>query len=157
MGGIKIYKQIKRKLTPDQMDKVGVALPPGIPFVGCESLVMWAHTPSENRADVLYVISQLMSPVVQSQLADILDLIPTRVSILNQPPYNSDPFLRALGRAVAIGRSYPAVAAWGEIENHLMDTIVAIWEEIFADNNPDVENIVRKHLIRLGQSVRVIL
>jgi len=62
-----------------------------------------------------------------------------------------------LSRAVSIGRSYPAIPAWGEVENQLMDTIVAVWEEIFAQNNPDVDNIVRKHLIRLSQSVRSVV
>jgi len=157
MGGIKIYNQIKNHLSEDDLKHVGVSLPPGIPFVGCESLVIWSHTPSDCRPDILQFINQLMLPDLQRQMADLLDLIPTRIDVLNQPPYSTDPFLRMLSRAVSIGRSYPAIPAWGEVENQLMDTIVAVWEEIFAQNNPDIDNIVRKHLIRLSQSVRSVV
>lgn len=157
MGGIKIYNQIKRHLSDVDLQQVGVSLPPGVPFVGCESLVIWSHTPQDYHADILQFINQLMSPTLQIQMADILDLIPTRIDVLTQPPYNNDPFLRMLSRALSIGRSYPAIPAWGEVENQLLDSIVAIWEEIFAENNPDLDNIVRKHFIRLSQSVRSIV
>ncbi len=157
MGGIKIYNQIKRYLSEEDLQHVGVSLPPGVPFVGCESLVIWSHTPQDYHADILQFIKQLMSPTLQVQMADILDLVPTRIDVLTQPPYNNDPFLRMLSRAVSIGRSYPAIPAWGEIENQLLDSIFAIWEEIFAENNPDIDNIVRKHFIRLSQSIRSIM
>ena len=154
MGGIKIYQQIKHHLSDEQMQRVGVSLPPGIPFVGCESLVLWSHTPDDCLEESIEVIRRLMSSSMQTQLASVLDLLPTRIEMLHQSPYNVDPFLRTLGRAITIGRSYPAVPVWGEIEEHLLNTLVAIWEDIFRDHNPDIDNIVRKHLIRLGQAVR---
>ena len=157
MGGIKINNQIKSHLSTDDLKHVGVSLPPGIPFVGCESLVIWSHTPQEHYFKILQFINQLMSVPLQHQMAELLDLIPTRIEVLTQPPYNTDPFLRMLSRAVSIGRSYPAIPAWGEVENQLLDTIAIIWEDIFAQNNPDIDNIVRKHLIRLSQSVRSVV
>jgi multiple sugar transport system substrate-binding protein len=157
MGGIKVYNQIKNHLSEDDLRNVGVSLPSGIPFVGCESLVIWSHTPHQLYPEILQFINQLMSPTLQLQIADLLDLIPTRIDVLSQPPYNTDPVLRMLTRAVSIGRSYPAIPVWGIVENQLLDTIGAIWEDIFAEKNPDVDNIVRKHFVRLSQLIRSII
>lgn len=157
MGGIKLYNRLVRTLSSQEMENVGVSLPPGIPFVGCESLVLWSHTPEAHREQAIDLLRAIMSTEMQERLAPVVDLMPTRIDVLQKPPYSTDPFLRTLSRAISIGKSYPPIPAWGVLENQLLDTIVIIWEEIFSDQNPDIHNIVQKHLIRLSTKVAALL
>jgi len=154
MGGTRTYYDLKRILPDHHMQRIGVALPPGVPFVGTQHLVMWDHADASAKADGIKFLQCFLNPDIHQQMSDIIGLMPTNEDLLSQPIYQQDAFLWTISTAIQIGKSYPALPQWTAVEHHLMDTIDAIWEDILVHKATDIENVVFKHLIRFGQNVR---
>jgi|GEM_PF-3215428 len=157
MGGTHTYYDFKRLLPPHQMNRIGVALPPGVPFVGTQVLVMWKHGSDDTREHALRFLESFLSADIHQQMSEINGLMSTNTDLLNQPMYQQNEMLWTINTAIQIGRSYPALPNWADIELNLINTMGAIWEDILMGKATDIENVVFKHLIRFGQTVRPML
>ncbi len=157
MGGTRMYYELKRRLPEHLMSRIGVTLPPGVPFVGTQHLVMWNHADVEQKKQGIAFLKAFLSPDVHHKMSKIIGLMPTQTNIQNDEAYQQDEFLWTINTAIQIGRSYPPLPQWTTVEHHLMDTMARIWDDIFINQATDVENVVFKHMIRFGQNIRPIL
>lgn len=157
MGATRTYYQLQRMMPDHMMERVGVALPPGVPFVGTQHLVMWNHTIQEQQVHALQFLKAFLSPEIHHSMSKLTGLMPTNTELLNHPDFQQNEFLWTINTAIQIGKSYPALPKWTIVEHHLLNAIEAIWNDIIVDQATDIENVVFKHLIRFGQHVRPVL
>jgi ABC-type glycerol-3-phosphate transport system substrate-binding protein len=91
--------------SPNRAANLGVALPPGPPFVGPSNLVIWGHiAPREERAAVEWV-NRLIAPETQYGYCSVTGLLPVRLDVLSEPPYSTDPYWRIFGEALHSGHA----------------------------------------------------
>ncbi len=134
------------------LENLGVALPPGPPFVGGSHLVIWNTAeggdgaPSEKEA-ALAAIKHLTSPIGQQEICNRTGLLSVCEDVLSKPPYSTDPHYRIFAAALKLGRPLPTIPFWGPLEAHLLSAFGNIWEDV--KNCPDcgkVEDLVLRHL-----------
>ena len=130
--------------TPHMIDQLGVALPPGPPYVGGSNLVVWKHTRQRDAA--LRLIRSLTSPDVQVAFCQQIGLLPTRLEALQRPPYATDPRYQVLAHAAQSGRSYPALLRWGLIEENLSRTLMQIWSDLAANPRSDLDALLNQRI-----------
>jgi multiple sugar transport system substrate-binding protein len=125
---------------------VGVALPPGPPFVGGSNLVVLQHMPARYERTAIDLISQLVSPQVQLEYAQIMGLLPVRMDVLSELEQSGDPKMQMYLHALSSGRTIPNVPLWSVIEERMMDVFGQIWRDIQAQPEADLETIIADHL-----------
>jgi len=133
-------------LSDDLLSKVGVALPPGPPFVGSSNLVIWGHTAARDEKAAVDLVALLTGVEAQVALSHHAHMMPVRVDVLNQPPYTDDPYMQVFVEALHHGRSLPNISLWGVVEDKLVEIFGQIWEDILANPSLRVEDIVAQHL-----------
>ncbi len=130
--------------TPQVIDQLGVALPPGPPYVGGSNLVIWKHTRQRDAA--LRLIRSLINPDTQASFCQHIGLLPTRLEALQRSPYSTDPRYQALAQAARSGRSYPTLLRWGLIEENLSRTLMQIWSDLAANPHSDLETLFNQRI-----------
>ena len=132
------------ELPPEIAAQTRQALPPGTPFIGGSQLVIWQHTRAVERA--LTLVQFLSAPAAQAYLAQDAGLFPTRVDVLAQEPYTTDPFYQLAVNGLKQGRSFTTFGLWGLVESRLADTFAAIWADLLEHPEADIADIVDRRL-----------
>jgi multiple sugar transport system substrate-binding protein len=112
---------------------IGVAPPPGVPFVGGSNLVVWKRTRQPNLA--IELVRFLTSQPVQQHYCPRAGLLPVRLDVLHAPPFSDDLSYRLMSAGLKAGRSFPALSAWGLIEDRLTAELTGLWAEAQSDQN----------------------
>ena len=141
--------------TPQIIDQLGVALPPGPPYVGGSNLVIWKHT--RQRDVALRLIHSLTNPDVQASFCHQVGLLPTRLEALQRPPFSTDPRYQVLAHAAQSGRSYPALLRWGLIEENLSHTLMQIWSDLAANPRSDLDVLFSQRINPLAKRLNNLL
>lgn len=139
--------------VPQVADNVGVAVFPGIPFVGGSNLVIWDY--SYKPLPALKLVEYLTSYEVQSDYVLRAGQIPARLDVLAGPPFTTDPYFQVIRQSLETGRSFTATYLWGKVEERLSAVINNIWSQLFADPTLNIETTVAAQLkplaVRLDQ------
>ncbi|MBN1179495.1 MAG: extracellular solute-binding protein [Anaerolineae bacterium] len=133
--------------VPEVTANLEAALPPGVPFVGGLSLVIWGHTRHRKLA------GDLVRFMVHSDTAlSLYPLLgpPARLDRLDQPPFSDDPRYRVLAEALRTGRSFSSGHMWGMLESLLADEIPLIWQDVLTSPESVIEDIIDTHLERVA-------
>lgn len=109
---------------------LGVALPPGPPFVGGSNLVIWDNSPPCNKESALRLICRLTDAEVQREICKTTGLMPVREAVLAEAPYATHPHYRVFTEALKLGRPLPMIPFWGPLEEALLKAFGAIWEDV---------------------------
>ena len=125
--------------SDDVLENLGVALPPGPPFVGGSHLVIWNDTAASDIDTTLSIINQLTSPATQREICRRTGLLSVCEGVLSEHPYATDPHYRVFAEALKQGKSLPSIPYWGSMEESLLGAFGNIWEEI--KSCPDCDNI----------------
>ena len=144
-------------MSPAMLDKLGIALPPGPPFVGAESLVIWQHASPANKRLASDLIALLTSPEVQAAFPRLAAALPVRLDVLATPPYSTDPYFRVFGEALSRGRSLPNIPLWGRIEEELVNGLARIWQQIAAHPDGVLESAILNELEPLAKRLNRML
>lgn len=136
--GINILKDVQ----PEKRAKLGVALPPGPPYVGGSSLIIWKHARHEQAA--LDLIRYLVSYEAQVEYCQRIGYLPVRLDALAQPPYSTDYLYRNFAQALEKGRIFPTIKLGGLLEDRLSTVLDQIWHDIIADPDVDLEATISK-------------
>ena len=129
--------------TDEVLSNLGVALPPGPPFVGGSNLVIWDGVEDSRMDEVLSVIAHLTSPEIQQEICKATGLLPVRQDVLEEAPYATDPHYHVFAEALRMGRSLPMISFWGPLEEALLKGFGQIWDEVkLCPNCDNVEDIV---------------
>lgn len=131
--------------TDEVLENLGVALPPGPPFVGGSNLVIWAG--AENKDAALKLADYLTSPEVQRKICRTTGLMPVRKSVLTEEPYAANPHYRVFSEALNLGRPLPMIAFWGPLEEALLKAFGNIWKDIKSCRDcSNIEETVLNHI-----------
>lgn len=134
----------QQAMAPEFARHVGAAVPPGVPFVGGSSLVLWRHSPHDR--DALRLIRLLTNPVVQAGYSQRVGLLPTRLDVLDTPPFTTDPLGAVMGRALRTGRAFPTLRLWGLVEEKVSAALARVWGDVLAAPGADLDTLIHKHL-----------
>jgi multiple sugar transport system substrate-binding protein len=131
--------------TDELLENIGVALPPGPPFVGGSNLVIW--TDAENTNEALDLIEYLTSFEVQQKICRTTGLMPVRKNVLAEEPYSTSPHYRVFSEALNLGRPLPMIAFWGPLEEALLKAFGNIWKDIKrCQDCSNIEETVLYHI-----------
>ncbi|MBN1261736.1 MAG: extracellular solute-binding protein [Anaerolineae bacterium] len=138
---------------PPHLAHIGVASPPGPPFVGGSHLVIWRQNPNPEPA--LELIEFLTSLPFQKGFR-VHQQLPARNEAFESLNIGRE-FGKYLKRALVNGRTFPSVYLWGLIEEHLFRAFVAMWHDVLSTPTPDLDAILDAHLNPLERRLQMIL
>lgn len=139
---------------PAIRERISIGHVPGVPFVGGYHLVIWGHSRKEMAA--LKLVEYLTGRQMPHSLYPTFGL-PPRKDVLAQADFLQAPPVDVLKGFLEEGRSFPAARMWGSIEKKLVDLLPTIWQEVFASPNPDIENILNRHMTPLANRLTLSL
>ncbi len=138
-----------RGATEKYLSNLGVALPPGPPFVGGSNLVIWKRDGKDRSEDASDWVRHLTSENTQIQVCSATGLLPSVTGIL--PPTLSDKFRPVFAEALAKGRPLPQAGFWGTIEAELVRCFGNIWSDLKEDPRFTARSAVLSHLEPLAK------
>jgi multiple sugar transport system substrate-binding protein len=141
--------------SPEVVAHVGMAFPPGIPFVGGSHLVLWKHAVHDTTA--VKLIRFLTGQHVQSSYGRQAGLLPTRHDVLSNPPFSDDPLYQVVAQGLKMGRSFPSVPLWGLVEEKLNEVLSHLWADLLANPHLNLEKAVAEHLEPLAHRLDLTL
>jgi len=145
----------QRSAAPEVLENFGLAFPPGTPFVGGSSLVVWRHTPMASAA--VELVRQLTSARVQTSYPPHMGQLPVRLDSLATLAAGENPFYRLLAEGFKTGRSVRAISTWGLVEDKLSLTLTELWGDLLADPSQDLDAALDKHLEPLAKRLDLAL
>ena len=140
-----------------QLVDVGVASPPGIPFVGGSHLVIWKHTAKVREA--IQLVRFLTGLEFQTSLGR-RGLLPARLEALTLLNTSSREFSEQLRRVLVKGRSFPSVHLWGLIEERLNNALGDVWADVLQlpEVTPqELDAVLDTHLGPLARRLLMLL
>jgi multiple sugar transport system substrate-binding protein len=145
VGGYLVLHSIRHQdAAPEVIAETGMALMPGIPFVGGSNLAIWEH--SRHPKEALELVRFLASQPVQATAVLQAGLLPVRLDVLNNPPFTTDPLYQVVGQSLKTGRGLRATYLWGLAEAKLVAALSELWADTFAAETSDQESIIAGHL-----------
>jgi len=146
---------IRQKLTPTEAAQIGLALPPGPPFVGGTNLIIWRHSEEEELAVAL--VRHLSTQTPEPDYCLRVGFLPVRLAALAEPPYSTDPRYQVIIEAIQRGRPFPFIPRWGLVEERLTSTFTEIWASLQANPEQDLDALLTRHLELLGKRLEMTL
>ncbi len=154
MSGPWLYCEAYQRLGEDLAGVIRVALPPGPSFVGGSNLVIWKYTRQPEAA--LKLIRFLTQKPAQVAYCQRVGLLPARREALQEDLFKVDPWQTA-ARGLASGRSFPTIRLWGLVEDRLTAVLNAIWNDVLAGQEQELDEILQRHLEPLAQRLDPLL
>ncbi len=142
-------------LSDETRDNIGLALPPGAPFLGGSHLVIWKHSRKQEAA--LKLIRFLTQTEVQVRYAQRIGLLPAVVEALNEAPFTTDRFWKSTVQAVKAGRAVPITRTWGLMEDRLATEFAGVWQDFCADPSVDLVALLKHRLEPLAKRLEQVL
>jgi multiple sugar transport system substrate-binding protein len=146
---LNVIKQ--REVVPGVIDNLGMAIVPGMPFVGGSDLVVWKRSRQAEAAIAL--IRHLISQPVQTNAIASKGLLPARCDVFDAPPFTTDPYYRVISESLKKGRGFRATYMWGLIEDKLTATVSKMWTELLANPELGVEEVINQHIEPLAREL----
>jgi len=142
IGGWWIWQFTPPALRP----RLGLAMPPGPPFLGGSLLGIWQESRVPDSA-LMAALTQLIHPETLRSICQIPGtLLPAQPDLWSEPlldlPETEWEILRT---GVNYANTLPNLSLWGVIEDRLNDFFGRIWQAI-RECPPDMEQRIRDHL-----------
>jgi multiple sugar transport system substrate-binding protein len=118
---------------------LGVTTLPGPAFVGGSCLVVWKHA-QKNRAGIDLIKLLLQKDILLEYCVHANDF-PGRLDSLSQPPFSTDPYLKAFSSMLERGRTFPVVRASGILQTKFIDIVGQIWQARLAQPTKSLEHL----------------
>lgn len=136
-------------------ENTGVAVPPGIPFVGGSNWVIWLHTPYHLEPAALEFIAYMASEKAQVRLHQATGQLPAHLKALSQS--TSNPHYAAVLQTLQTGRPFPSTRLWGLVEIQLTAALFNISTALLENPAADIDALLDEHLIPLEQRLNITL
>ena len=144
-----LLSQINRKPSESISQNTGIAMQPGIPFVGGSNLIIWKHVQPAQEAIAVKLVRYLSSTDSMVTLFREIGYIPANLEALNQ--VEREETYIPLTQSLKIGRALQRVPLWGLVEDKLVKALNHIWQIIFATPEPNVGRIIEDTLLPLEE------
>jgi multiple sugar transport system substrate-binding protein len=137
--------------------QMGVALPPGVPFISESHLVIWRSVPPRLERLAFELVRFLTSKKTQLMCSQQVGLMPVRLEALSSAPFTTDPLYQTLAQGLTAGRSFPAMRLWGLVEDKLSAALGNLWAKVLAAPNPDLDFLIHAELEPLARRLNATL
>ena len=153
-----ILATITKIADPNIVANLGVAsMPGGFPFVGGSNLVVWRHIAPAHENLAIKLVHFLTGQQVQSTYNTKINYFPTRLDVMQSPPFSTDAFHQILMDGLKSGRSFPAITRWSIVEDRLIQVLSQLWEDVLSQPNRNVDEIIADRLIPVANRLDKIL
>lgn len=145
---------IKQRLADEVQANLGIALLPGVPFIGGTNLIVWNHSKDPGLA--LQLIAFLTSSAFQGTYFESQGYLPSRLDeLLSLPMFSNE---SRLGERIQQGRTFRPLPLWGLVEERLSVCMQQIWHEIFESSGDELcSAIVERNLLVLARRLNLTL
>jgi len=151
-----LLSQMKAVNVPKEVaQNTGIAVQPGIPFLGGSNLVIWNHVLPSQEALAVDLVRYLTSADVMMTQFQKVKYTPANLEALNQ--VEMDPTYFPLAKSLRKGRPFKRVPLWGLVEDKLVKSLNHVWKTIFATSDPNVDEIIRDALLPLEDRLNITL
>ena len=133
------------------LGNIGVSSPPGPPFLGGSSLVVWKCVNESILGEVLKLLAVLTSPGPQKALFENKGLLPVNSEVLNAEPFTSDVNLKTMARAILRGRYLPTLPIWGHLESSLVRIFGLVWQSLKTNGLQMKPDLLLRHFAPLAK------
>ncbi len=152
MSGPWFYENLMKRKTPSElMANLGIALPPGPPFVGGSSLVIWKGDTNDKASALKWVKCLSTDEKVQAKLSRDTGLLPVLKTVLDSARYTYDSHYAVFGKAIRTGRALPQVSFWGALEAELVKAFGNVWSLLKEDPRYTPKKAVLEHLLPMSR------
>lgn len=146
-------------LTPALFALVGVASPPGPPFVGGTVYIRWKHS---RKMDLAWkLICELSGRDFNLAFSKASEWLPSHQDVWTDEFINQNRFYSEYYKGIQNGRGLRPVRLWGMIEDRLSQALGDIWDDLFTLSNDarsgSLERIIAKHLEPMAVRIETIL
>lgn len=131
------------------LSNVGVVPVPGIPFVGGSHLVIWRHARDERS--VIRLMQYLTSPELQRHCFQQMGILPSRLEVLDEEPFISEPHYRAFASSLKTGRVMTISYRWTAVEQRLVHMLSQLWSDLADNPQLDLEDEIDRRIAALGE------
>jgi multiple sugar transport system substrate-binding protein len=143
--------------TQEVKANTGVAVMPGVPFVGGSHWVAWQNVPPEQSMLAYELLKFLNTKETSLKIGQQIGILPARLDALNSPPYTEDAWLQVMAKGVKAGRAFPAIHLWGMIEDKLSAALGRIWTKVVSGGEVDTDTLIQNELNPLAQRLNWVL
>jgi multiple sugar transport system substrate-binding protein len=135
ISGSWLLRLLERETT--LLPGVGIVRVPGIPFIGGSHLVIWRHARHERA--IMRLVKHLTSPEIQQSCFQHAGHLPSRIELLDDEPFVSDPRYQAFATSLKTGRVFTISFRWAAVERRLVDMFSQLWSDLADDPELDLE------------------
>lgn len=147
ISGPWLYLSPELPRTPEVAETMGVALLPGVPWVGASHLVVWKHAPQRQVRLAVELVRYLTSLPAQIASSKHTGMLPVLPAAFQAPAFVDHPVYQVVGRGLAHGRSFPAMRLWGLIEEKLTAALGSLWAKVLtAEPGASLDGLIRAEL-----------
>lgn len=133
--------------APHVAETMGVALLPGVPWVGASHLVVWKHAPPRLVRLGLELVRYLTSLPAQVAASTHTGMLPVLPAALAAPEFAGHPVYQVVGRGLLHGRAFPPMRLWGLIEEKLTAALASVWAKtLTAEPGTSLDALIRAEL-----------
>ncbi|AFK85372.1 MULTISPECIES: sugar ABC transporter substrate-binding protein [Thermoanaerobacterium] len=123
-------------------------------FGGSDLAIFKAST---HKTEAYNLIKYLVTKEAQVNYAKVSGMLPALKEALDDPYITSDPHMAVFKEIAQYGRSYPAVPAWGQIENILLTHLGNVWDDVSGVKGPFNENMIVDEMNKAAEEVDGVL
>jgi multiple sugar transport system substrate-binding protein len=151
------YGWLRGNIVPEEVrENLGIAVIPGVPWIGGDNLVIWQHTqlsPERERVAVALVnfLTSRRTQQINAQ-AEIVNL-PTRLDSQQSLPLQGTMITQMIIQSLRVGRAYAPMSMWGRIEHQLGLALGQAAEEVVAGMESEIA--LRKYLVPLERRLEL--
>jgi ABC-type glycerol-3-phosphate transport system substrate-binding protein len=127
ISGPWLYLSPELSRSQQVAENTGVALLPGVPWVGASHLVVWKHSPPRQVRLAVELVQYLTSPAAQIASSTHTGMLPVLPETFGAPAFKDHPVYQVVGRGLMHGRSFPPMRLWGLIEEKLTAALGSLW------------------------------
>jgi multiple sugar transport system substrate-binding protein len=147
ISGPWLYLSPELPRTQQVAETTGVAMLPGVPWVGASHLVVWKHAAPRQVRLAVELVRFLTSMTAQVASSTHTGMLPVLPEALNAPAFVNHPVYQVVGRGLLHGRSFPAMRLWGLIEEKLTAALGSLWAKVLtAEPGASLDALIRAEL-----------
>ncbi|HVM72299.1 MAG TPA: extracellular solute-binding protein [Anaerolineales bacterium] len=154
--GIDLLTQIKSgNVSMKVSQNTGVAIQPGVPFVGGSNLVIWKHIQPAQEALAVELVHYMTGAANMFTQFQEAGYVPANLEALDQ--VERDATYLPLTQSLKTGRAFLRVPLWGLVEDKLVKALNNTWQQIFATSEPNIGQILENTLLPLQERLNITL
>lgn len=112
---------------------------------------------SKNKEEAWNLLKYLVSQKAQVKFSQLSGMLPARLDALYDPSLMQDPHYAEFVKQVSLGRHYPVVPAWAQLETVFRTNIAKIVTTVSGQQGAQSQALIKRNLEHASRQANVIL